>query len=132
MYDIINILKTIFLYIFLPFRIIFLFLLLRFSNVVIHYIRDESSLMSVFLIFGKLIMFTLSLTIDISKEDYIKYMSYLYSDKKFICTFNHTTLVDGFILASTFPRACYVVLKTILFSIFNLLYFFRKKSKLIL
>ena len=42
---------------------------LRFSNVVIHYIRDESSLMSVFLIFGKLIMFTLSLTIDISKED---------------------------------------------------------------
>lgn len=119
MYDIISILKTIFLYIFLPFRIIFLFLLLRFSNVVIHYIRDESSLMSVFLIFGKLIMFTLSLTIDISKEDYIKYMSYLYSDKKFICTFNHTTLVDGFILASTFPRACYVVLKTFLFSIFN-------------
>ena len=75
MYDILSILKTIFIYVFLPFRILFIFLLLRFSNIVIHYIKDESSIMSVFLIFGKLIMFTLSLTIDISKEDYIKYIN---------------------------------------------------------
>jgi len=119
MIDIISILKTVFLYVFLPFRIIFIFLLLRFSNFVIHRIRDESSLMSVFLIFGKLIMFTLSLTIDLPKEDYIKYMNHLYSDKKFVCSFNHTTLVDGFVLASAFPRACYVVLKTILISMFG-------------
>ncbi len=89
MIDIISILKTIFLYVFLPFRIIFIFLLLRFSNSVIHRIRDESSLMSVFLIFGKLIMFTLSLTIDLPKEDYMKYMNYLYSDKKLCCTKNN-------------------------------------------
>ena len=117
MKDILNIIKTIIIYIFLPFRVIFLFLLLLFSNVVIHYIKDDSSISSVFLIFGKIIMFTLSLTIDISNEDYIKYMTYLYSDKKFICVFNHTTMVDGFVLASAFPRSCFVVLKTILFTI---------------
>ena len=117
MKDILNIIKTILIYIFLPFRVIFLFLLLLFSNVVIHYIKDDSSISSVFLIFGKIIMFTLSLTIDISNEDYIKYMTYLYSDKKFICVFNHTTMVDGFVLASAFPRSCFVVLKTILFTI---------------
>ena len=86
MKDILNIIKTILIYIFLPFRVIFLFLLLLFSNVVIHYIKDDSSISSVFLIFGKIIMFTLSLTIDISNEDYIKYMTYLYSDKKFTFT----------------------------------------------
>jgi len=117
MKDIFNILKTILIYIFLPFRVIFLFLLLLFSNVVIHYIKDDSSISSVFLIFGKLIMFILSLTTDISNEDYIKYMTYLYSDKKFICVINHTTMVDGFVLASAFPRSCFVVLKTILFTI---------------
>ena len=66
MKDILNIIKTILIYIFLPFRVIFLFLLLLFSNVVIHYIKDDSSISSVFLIFGKIIMFTLSLTYDIS------------------------------------------------------------------
>jgi len=119
MKDILNIIKTILLYIFVPFRVIFLFLLLLFSNVIIHYIKDDSSISSIFLIFGKLIMFVLSLTIDISNEDYIKYMTYLYSNKKLICVFNHTTMADGFVLASAFPRSCFVVLKTILFTIFG-------------
>lgn len=119
MSDFITFLSTVFIYLSFPFRVIFLFLLLRLSNIVIHYIKDESSIMSVFLIFGKLIMYTLSLRIDLSKEDYIKYMNFLYSDKKFICTFNHTTIVDGLVLASTFPRACYVVLKTVLFTLFG-------------
>ena len=67
--DIINLIKTIILYILVPFRVIFLLLLLRLSNIVLHFIRDESSIMSVILIFGKFIMFILSFNIDISKAD---------------------------------------------------------------
>ena len=119
MNDIINLIKTIILYILVPFRIIFLFILLRISNVVLYFIRDESSIMSVILIFGKFLMFILSLNIDLPKEDFVKYMNYLYSDEKFICTFNHTTLVDGFVLASAFPRGCYVILRTIVYNIFG-------------
>ena len=119
MNDIINFIKTIILYILVPFRIIFLLILLRFSNIVLHFIKDESSLMSVILIFGKFLMFVLSLNIDLPKEDFVKYMNYLYTDKKFICTFNHTTLADGFVLASAFPRGCYVILRTILYNIFG-------------
>jgi 1-acyl-sn-glycerol-3-phosphate acyltransferase len=119
MNDIVNLIKTIILYILVPFRIIFLFILLRISNVVLYFIRDESSIMSVILIFGKFLMFILSLNIDLPKEDFVKYMNYLYSDEKFICTFNHTTLVDGFVLASAFPRGCYVILRTIVYNIFG-------------
>jgi 1-acyl-sn-glycerol-3-phosphate acyltransferase len=117
--DIVNLIKTIILYILVPFRVIFLLLLLRLSNIVLHFIRDDSSIMSVILILGKFIMFILSFNIDISKADYIKYMEYLYSDKKFICTINHTTLADGFVIASTFPRSTIVLLRTILYSIFG-------------
>ena len=31
-------------------------------------------------------------------------MKYLYSNEKFLCVFNHTTLVDGHLLFSVFPR----------------------------
>ena len=43
-------------------------------------------------------------------------MEYLYSNNKFICTFNHTTLIDGFVLISTFPRSSYLILKVIIYS----------------
>ena len=64
--DIINLIKTMILYILVPFRIIFLLLLLRFSNIVLHFIKDESSIMSVILIFGKFIpIHSLSLKLNI-------------------------------------------------------------------
>lgn len=119
MNNIINLIKTIILYILVPFRIIFLLLLLRLSNIILYFIRDESSILAVILIFGKFLMFILSFNIDISKEDYIKYMEYLYSDKKFICTINHTTLADGFVVASAFPRSSIVILRTVMYSIFG-------------
>jgi 1-acyl-sn-glycerol-3-phosphate acyltransferase len=43
-------------------------------------------------------------------------MEYLYSDKKFISTFNHTTLIDGFVLISAFPRSSYLILKVIIYT----------------
>jgi 1-acyl-sn-glycerol-3-phosphate acyltransferase len=117
--DIINLIKKIILYILFPFRVMFLLLLLRLSNIILHLVRDERSIMAVILIFGKLMMLILSFDIDISNADYIKYMGYLYSDKKFICTINHTTLADGFVIASAFPRSSIVMLRTILYSIFG-------------
>jgi len=114
--DIISLIKTFLIYVFMPFRVIFFIILMRFSNFILSYLEDESSIFSVILIFNKFFMFLLSLNINISKEDLITYMKYLYSDKKFICTFNHTTLTDGFILASTFQRGCYVILKVFMFA----------------
>lgn len=61
-------------------------------------------------------MYILSFNINISKEDLVKYMEHLYSDKKFICTFNHTTLIDGFVLISAFPRSSYIILKVIIYA----------------
>jgi len=61
-------------------------------------------------------MYILSFNINISKEDLVKYMEHLYSDKKFICTFNHTTLIDGFVLISAFPRSSYLILKVIIYT----------------
>jgi len=117
MEEIISLIKTFILYILMPFRVLFFIILMRISNFVLSYLEDEASIFSVILVFNKLFMFILSLNINISKEDLFTYMKYLYSDKKFICTFNHTTVNDGFILASTFQRGCYVILKVFMFAL---------------
>ena len=79
-------------------------------------LRNESNIICGILWFAKMFMYILSFNITISEEDFRKYMEYLYSDKKFLCTFNHTTLVDGFVLISTFPRSSYLILKVIIYS----------------
>jgi len=53
----------------------------------------------------------MSYNIEISDEDYNKYMKYLYSDEKFLCVFNHISTVDGFALLSTFPKIGFVLNK---------------------
>jgi len=115
--SIVSFIKMFLLYVLMPFRVIFFIILMLFSNLILSYLEDEASILSVILVFNKLFMFILSLNINISKEDLITYMKYLYSDKKFICTFNHTTITDGFVLASTFQRGCYVILKVFLYTI---------------
>lgn len=113
MNSVIDFIKTFLLYITLPLRILFFIFIVIFCNFVLSFLKDESSIMGVILISCKLFMFILSLNINISKDDLMKYMKYLYSDQKLICTFNHTTFADGFILASALPRSCYVMLKLI-------------------
>ena len=66
--------------------------------------KSEANINTLVSTFFKLMMFFMSLKISISNEDYIKYMRYLYSNEKFLCVFNHTTLVDGHLLFSIFPR----------------------------
>ncbi len=103
-------------YITMPFRFILFMLMMIISIYVLQPLTNESNIICGILWFAKIFMYILSFNINISKEDLVKYMEYLYSDTKFICTFNHTTLIDGFVLISTFPRSSYLILKVIIYS----------------
>ena len=103
-------------YITMPFRFILFMLMMIISIYVLQPLTNESNIICGILWFAKIFMYILSFNINISKEDLVKYMEHLYSDTKFICTFNHTTLIDGFVLISTFPRSSYLILKVIIYS----------------
>jgi len=103
-------------YITMPFRFILFMLMMIISIHVLQPLTNESNIICGILWFAKIFMYILSFNINISKEDLVKYMEHLYSDTKFICTFNHTTLIDGFVLISTFPRSSYLILKVIIYS----------------
>lgn len=112
-----SLLLTFLTYITMPFRFIFFVLMMVISINILQPLKNESTIICGVLWFAKIFMYILSFNIDISKEDLVKYMEYLYSDKKILCTFNHTTLIDGFVLISTFPRSSYLILKVIIYSL---------------
>tara|TARA_Y100000389_G_scaffold198989_1_gene236527 strand:+ start:579 stop:1184 length:606 start_codon:yes stop_codon:yes gene_type:complete len=62
----------------------------------------------------------MSYNIEISDEDYNKYMRHLYSDEKFLCIFNHISILDGFVLLSTFPKMGFVLNKQ---KVFDYIYY---------
>ena len=109
-------LLTFLTYITMPFRFILFVLMMVISINILQPLKNESTIICGILWFAKIFMYILSFNINISKEDLVKYMEYLYSNNKFICTFNHTTLIDGFVLISTFPRSSYLILKVIIYS----------------
>jgi 1-acyl-sn-glycerol-3-phosphate acyltransferase len=80
-------------------------------------LNNEMAIQSMMLIGCKIFMFLLSIKITISADDLNKYMKLLYSDKKFLVVFNHTTFVDGFIIFSTFPRSSFLMLKTYVYKV---------------
>lgn len=100
----------------MPFRFILFMAMMIISIHILQPLENESNIICGILWFAKMFMYILSFNINISKEDLVKYMEYLYSDKKFICTFNHTTLIDGFVLISAFPRSSYLILKVIIYT----------------
>ncbi len=100
----------------MPFRFILFLGLMILSIHILQPLENESNIICGIWWFAKMFMYILSFNINISKEDFIKYMEYLYSDKKFISTFNHTTLIDGFVLISAFPRSSYLILKVIIYT----------------
>jgi hypothetical protein len=63
------------------------------------------------LLMGKTLIAIFGFNIEISNEDLVKYSQYLYSDEKLIAVFNHSTVIDGFILMATFERFSAVLLK---------------------
>lgn len=110
MVNIYSIFKTFFIYAAAPFRIIFIFVIIMICNFfILNNMKNEGDIMATILWFSKTFIFLMSYKINISKEDFIKYMKYLYSDKKYLCVFNHTTLLDGNMLLSVFPRSSLVI-----------------------
>ena len=63
------------------------------------------------LLMGKTLMAIFGFDIEISNDDLVRYSQYLYSDKKFISVFNHSTVIDGFIMMATFERFSALLLK---------------------
>lgn len=97
-------LKTFINYATVPFRLFIVYMLMIIGIILLKNAKSEGNINTIVSTFFKLMMFFMSLKISISNEDYIKYMRYLYSKEKFLCVFNHTTLVDGHLLFSVFPR----------------------------
>lgn len=63
------------------------------------------------LLLGKSMMYCMGVNVEIDEEDLIKYSQYLYSDRKLVTVFNHTSLIDGYVLLATFERLSIVLLK---------------------
>jgi hypothetical protein len=112
-------LNNIIFYILIPLKIIFLILFSIIGFSILKNITNENNITLFIIICFKITIYILSYNIEISKEDYNKYMKYLYSDDKFICIFNHISLLDPFILFSTFPKIGFVLNKQKVYEYLN-------------
>jgi len=114
-----RLLKTFIIYVSMPFRILLIIFIFIFGIYVLKFLKQESDITACLLMMGKLIIYTLSMKIIISKEDYDKYMEYLYGDEKFICLFTHQTLIDSVLMLATFPRSAPIMNKQSEFKYIN-------------
>lgn len=99
-----KLIKLFFIYTSVPLRIVFTILIIIIGIALVKKTKQECNIITIMLSTFKMILYVMSYNINISDSDYKKYMNYLYSDSKFICVFNHSTLIDGHILFTTFPR----------------------------
>lgn len=106
-----RLLKIFIIYVGMPFRILLILLIFIIGIYVLNILKQESDITACLLIMGKLVIYTLSMKIIISKEDYDKYMKLLYSDEKFICLFTHQTFIDSVLMLATFPRSAPIMNK---------------------
>jgi hypothetical protein len=60
---------------------------------------------------GKTLMAIFGFNVEIDNDDLVRYSQYLHSNQKLIAVFNHSTLIDGFILMATFERFSAVLMK---------------------
>jgi 1-acyl-sn-glycerol-3-phosphate acyltransferase len=99
-------------YILIPFKIILFVILIILGINILKHTNSDSNITTLIIVFYKFVVhYLMSYNIEISDEDYNKYMKYLYSDEKFLCVFNHISTVDGFALLSTFPKIGFVLNK---------------------
>ena len=86
-------------YILIPFKIILFVILIILGIYILKHTNGDGNTTTLIIIFYKFVVhYLMSYNIDISDEDYNKYMRYLYSDEKFLCVFNHLSTIDGFVL----------------------------------
>ena len=114
-----------------PFRFILFILILYIFIQLIIYSKDEMAVQSYFLLGSKILTWLLSLKVNVSYDDIVKYSQYLYSDKKFLVVFNHTTFIDSYIIYGTFPQMAYLMLKLQLYEMIGYDERILKKTKCI-
>lgn len=111
LYKLYSIIKTFFIYVTVPIRLLIVYLVLLIGVYILHFLNKESDIIFCVLTMGKIILFILSIQVKISNEDFIKYMKYLYSNEKYLCVFTHSTLLDAFVLFGTLPKTGSVMYK---------------------
>jgi len=104
LYKLYSIFKTFFIYVTMPIRLFLIYFVFLIGVYILHSLNKEGDITFCVLAMGKIMLYILSMHVNISDEDYIKYMNYLYSDEKYVCVFTHTTLVDAIVLFGTLPR----------------------------
>lgn len=110
-------LKLFFHYILTPFRFA-LFLLVLF--IAIHLIGNSehlNTIQSIMFIGTNIMLWSLSMHVEMSNEDLYKYIHYVMTDKKFLVVFNHTTFIDGYIIFNKFPYMCFLMLKLYVYDV---------------
>lgn len=99
-------------YILIPFKIILFVILIILGICLLKNTNSDCNIATLIIVFFKFVVhYLMSFNIEISDDDYNKYMRYLYSDEKYLCIFNHISTVDGFVLLSTFPNLGFVLNK---------------------
>ena len=102
-------------YILTPFRIILVFLTYIIFYKIGEYCETPTTQYMFALMLGKTLMYLFGINVEIDDADLVKYSQYMYSDKKFLAVFNHTSLIDGFLLMSVFERYSCLILKNKIF-----------------
>lgn len=98
-----KLLKTFILYASVLFRIFLIYLLFIIGIILIKYSNNRENIDLIKLFVGKMMLFILSINVEISREDYNKYINYAYSDEKFISAITHKSLIDIVIYFGTLP-----------------------------
>jgi hypothetical protein len=111
--NILEILSLYLHYISFPFRFLLIYVIV---TIIFYYIRnteDEVKINQYAKLFGKFIIWSFSMDIVIEDKDLIKYNKHLYSDRKMLAVFNHSSISDGIIIPGIFDKTSAVVVNHI-------------------
>lgn len=114
-----SLIKKIIILILMPVRIVAFFLAMTIYYKIGEWCPTPTTFYMFAIMMGKTLISLMSIDVEIDNDDFVRYSQYLYSDKKFLAVFNHTSLADGFVLLSTFDRPCFVMLKNPVFRWFG-------------
>ena len=112
-----------------PIRFILFMLVLNMFFHIIGNLENQIAIQQLVVIGSKMLLYLLYMNVVISHEDVVKYLEYVYTNKKFLVVFNHTTFIDGFILLSTFPCCCFLMLKTYAYNVIGYTEKFHQNTK---
>lgn len=115
--NILKYIKTFLHYISVPLRIVLVFLTYIIFYKIGEYCETPTTQYMFALMLGKTLMYLFGINVEIDDADLVRYSQYMYSDKKFLAVFNHTSLIDGFLLMGVFERYSCLFLKNPVFKL---------------